>query len=66
MIKIFVNKMCCYCKNNQCNHEVEILNNNNCTTYKCNEYIKDENKIIPYEEPLFVTAPRKYIKDKEI
>lgn len=66
MIEIFVNKMCCYCKNNKCNHKVEILNNNNCTTYKCNEYIKDENKIVPYEEPLYVTAEREYITKKEI
>lgn len=61
MVDIFENKMCNYCKNSECNKEITVINNEGVTTYRCKNYIKDEAKIIPYEEPLIITAKRKYI-----
>lgn len=66
MIDMFVYNMCSYCLNNNCNQKVEIIETKNCTTYKCNEYVKDKKKIIPYQEPLVVTAERSYVIKKEI
>ena len=61
MVDIFENKMCNCCKNPQCNKEITVISNEGVTTYKCESYIKDESKIVPYEEPLIITAKRKYI-----
>ena len=61
MVDIFENKMCNYCKNSECNKEIIIINNGGNVTYKCNNYLKDETKIVPYEKPLIITAKRKYI-----
>jgi hypothetical protein len=66
MIDMFVEKMCYSCLNNKCNRNIEILKIKSCTTYRCNEYVKDKTKIIPYEEPLIVTAERSYVTKKEI
>ena len=66
MINMFVDNMCVYCLNSNCHKEVEIIRTKNCTTYKCNEYVKNKKKIIPYQEPLVVTAERNYVIKKEI
>ena len=66
MIDMFVSKMCYCCLNDKCSHNLEIENIKGCTTYKCNEYIRDKSKIIPYEEPLIVTAERNYVTKKEV
>lgn len=65
MVDMFVEKMCNYCLNNNCNKKVEVKKIKNCTTYKCDEYIKDESKIVPYQEPLLVTAERSYVTKRE-
>lgn len=61
MVDMFVNKMCYYCSNNKCNKQIEIINVKNCITYKCNEYIKNKNKIVPYQKPLLVIAKRDHV-----
>lgn len=66
MIDMFVNKMCYCCLNDKCSQNVEIIKVKGCTTYKCNEYIRNKDKIIPYQEPLIVTAERSYVTKKEI
>ncbi len=66
MVDMFVNKMCCCCSNSRCARQIKIIKIKNCITYKCNEYIKNKNKIIPYEEPLTITAERDYIVKKEM
>lgn len=66
MVDVFVDKMCCYCSNNNCSKKVEIIKIKNCTTYKCNEYIKNNTKIVPYREPLAITAERDYVTKTEI
>ncbi|MGN1327644.1 MAG: hypothetical protein ACI4VQ_06205 [Clostridia bacterium] len=66
MVDMFVDKMCLYCSNNKCNKQIEITKSKNYTTYKCNEYIKNKIKVVPYREPLVITAERKHITKKEI
>ena len=66
MVDMFVDKMCNYCLNGNCNKKVEIIQNKNCTTYKCNEYIRNQIKIVPYQEPLVITAERDYVTKIEI
>lgn len=65
MVDMFVEKMCNYCLNNNCSKKVEVKKIKNYTTYKCDEYIKDESKIVPYQEPLLVTAERSYVTKRE-
>lgn len=65
MVDMFVKKMCYYCCNNNCSNNLKVIKTDNCTTYKCDEYIKDESKIVPYVEPLFVTAERDYVTKTE-
>lgn len=65
MVDMFVDKMCYYCLNNNCSKKVEMFKNKNCTTYKCNQYVKDKTKIVPYQEPLIVTAEREYVTKRE-
>lgn len=68
MIDVFINKICCCCSNKNCNKkmaQVAIVISKDCTTYKCNDYIKNNKKIVPYKEPLIVTAPREYVTKKE-
>lgn len=66
MVNVFIDKVCCCCSNNNCSKQVDIIKTRNCTTYKCNEYIKDKKKIIPYQEPLKVTAEREYVTKREL
>lgn len=66
MVDIFENEMCNYCKNTNCKKTFTIDSFKGVTTYKCNEYIKDNKKIIPYEKPLIITAKRTYIKFQEL
>lgn len=66
MNNMFINKMCYYCVNNNCNKMVLIEKSGNCVVYRCNEYIKDKNKIVPYQEPLVVTVERDYMNRKQI
>lgn len=61
MVDMFEKKMCDCCKNNNCNHKIEIIKRNNLIIHKCYEYVKDESKIVPYQEPLIVTAERDYV-----
>lgn len=66
MVDMFVNKVCYYCLKEDCSKkEVEMFRNGNCTTYKCNNYMKNKNKIVPYQEPLIVTADREYVTKRE-
>lgn len=66
MIDMFVSKMCYCCLNDKCSHSVGIVKVKNCTTYKCDEYVRDKSKITPYQEPLIVTADRSYVTKKQI
>lgn len=65
MVDMFVNKMCYYCLKEDCSKKVEMFRDRNCTTYKCSEYIKNKTKIVPYQEPLIVTAEREYVTKRE-
>jgi hypothetical protein len=66
MVDIFEKELCNYCKKTQCIRKIIKKQSNNVITLKCEEYEKDESKIIPYEPPLIVTAKRDYIIKKEI
>lgn len=66
MGNIYEQRMCKYCKNENCNSGIVITVDNNFISYKCNNYQKDSSKITPYQKPLLVTAKRDYILDKEI
>lgn len=66
MVDMFVNKMCYYCSNDKCKRKITIYNSNGCYVYKCCEYIKDKSKIVPYQEPLVVTAERDYVNRKQL
>ena len=65
MVDVFVSNICCYCSNNNCSKSVEIVEEKGCTTYRCKNYKKDKKKIVPYQEPLIVTAERDYVTKKE-
>lgn len=65
MVSTFKQEMCSYCKNTKCSKSLIIVKEPNCKCYKCNEYCKDETKIIPYEKPLQVTAKRTYVTEYE-
>lgn len=66
MIDMFVDKVCCYCSNDNCSKKIEIIKEKGYTAYKCKEYRKNQDKIIPYQEPLIVTAERDYVSKKEV
>lgn len=66
MIDMFVSKMCYCCLNDKCSQNIKIEKIKNCTTYRCDEYIKNTTKIVPYQEPLLVTADRSYVTKKEL
>lgn len=66
MVGIFEEKICSYCKNSNCKKQINTDVEKDITTYKCDEYIKDVKKIIPYQEPLKVLADRDYVKKYEI
>ena len=65
MVDMFVDKICYYCLKENCSKKVEMFRDRSCTTYKCSEYVKDKTKIIPYQEPLIVTAEREYVTRRE-
>ena len=65
MVDMFVNKMCYYCLKENCSQKIEMFKDRNGTTYKCLEYVKNKTKIVPYQEPLIVTAEREYVTKKE-
>ena len=44
MIDVFINNVCYCCLNDNCSKKVAISKEKNCTTYKCNEYIKNKNE----------------------
>lgn len=66
MVSMFEEKICSYCKNPNCKKQINIIVEKNITTYKCDEYIKNLEKITPYKEPLKVLAKRDYVKNFEI
>ena len=66
MVGICEEKICSYCKNSNCKKQINTDVEKDITTYKCDEYIKDIEKIIPYKEPLKVLADRDYVKKYEI
>lgn len=49
-------KLCETCKNNNCNRQVVIIEEDNLKTVKCLDYQKDESKIQRYKKPLEKTA----------
>lgn len=51
MEKELIEKLCnsCIRKRNYC-ESIEIIEKNNCSTYRCLNYIYDINKIQPYEK----------------
>lgn len=70
MVSVFEEKMCDFClkhKTPECKKNVirEKINSKSQTLY-CPDYLKDKDKIIPYEKPLIVTAPRDYVNNVEI
>lgn len=69
MVDMFEIKMCNYCKNTNCNRDSSNLNiifEKGVTTYKCNNYIKNNKKVKRYEPPLTVTAKRDYVRLQEV
>lgn len=69
MEKIFEEKICSVCKNQNTNNCSKVvfkeIKNNYCKTY-CSNYLKDEVKIEPYVAPLVVTAKRDYVERFEV
>lgn len=65
MVGMFEEKICSYCKNSECDKKIDIDIEKNMTTYKCDQYIKNSEKIIPYSKPIKVTAKRDYVKTFE-
>lgn len=65
MVDMFEIKMCNYCKNTKCSKSVIITIDKKITSYKCDEYIKDKNKINRYKPLEFVTAKRDYVQLQE-
>ncbi len=66
MVDVFEKYICSCCKTTQCDHKIIIENiNKKITICKCEQYIKDKRKIIPYVQPLIVTAERDYVNKKE-
>jgi hypothetical protein len=66
MVDVFENGICNYCKNKACSRAIVIVKEQDTITYRCDEYIKDITKIVPYEKPLLVTAKRDYVTDLEV
>lgn len=66
MIDMFEKKLCSCCKNENCNHNIVITVKKNIVTYKCNEYIKNPKKLVPYKKPLIVTAKRDYVTEVDV
>ena len=65
-----IKKLCCSCKNNNlgnknCNKKIIIIEGKETKCYKCENYIKDESKIIPYQKPLEITAKRINVNRKD-
>ena len=56
MVDVFESKMCNCCRNSNCNKRIVVNSNEGLTMYKCEEYVKDESKIIPFEKPVIATA----------
>lgn len=65
MVDVFADKICSYCSKESCSKRIKIVKEKNYTTYKCDEYERNKNKIIPYQEPLIITAERNYLLKKE-
>lgn len=68
MEEIFNRQICSVCKKcNNCNKKtIEYKIENDVNVYFCTFYKRDSKKIIPYKEPLIVTAKRDYMKDIQI
>lgn len=68
MVDVFFEKICSICKNNKsCNNCIVISEKPTESLKKiyCANYIKDDSKIVPYKQPLIVTALKKHIKYTE-
>lgn len=65
MDNIFELKICSCCKNEECLKNIIVNVDKSITSYKCDEYVKDNAKIMPYEKPLVVTAKRDYLSNVE-
>ena len=62
MVDMFYEKICNYCKNTECGKNIVVNDIQGIKRYKCNEYIKDDTKIKPYEKPAFITANTIFIE----
>lgn len=62
MVDMFYEKICNCCKNTNCEKNIVINSEAGVTSYKCNQYIKDDTKVIPYEKPAFITANTIFIE----
>lgn len=49
-------KLCDSCKNKNCNKSIVIIKKEGLRTIKCHEYIKDQDKIKGYTQPMWITA----------
>lgn len=65
MVTIFELKICQCCKNTDCDKNIIVNKDKDLLCYKCENYIRDEAKITPYEKPLVVTAKRDYLSNTE-
>lgn len=69
MVDIFEEKICTICKKHNtinCKKTIIIKEEKNIRILSCESYGKDSNKIIPYIEPLIVTANRDYVHKTEV
>lgn len=69
MVDVFEEQICSICKKHDilnCKKAIFVKEEKNMKTIYCNDYDKDETKIVPYVQPLFVTAERDYINKVEI
>lgn len=49
-------KLCETCKQEKCNKSIVIIKEDNITTIKCHDYVKDVDKVKGHEDPLWITA----------
>lgn len=69
MEDVFLKEICSICKNKKNCNGYSIISQEGENFIKrtyCTNYIKDESKIVPYEQPLIVTAEKDYVKYREI
>lgn len=69
MENIFNEKICPFCENFnciKCKKDLSLFEKNGVQITRCNNYVKNNLKIIPYQEPLTITAKRDYVCEHEI